>query len=123
MNRTLLRAAQAFVILAFASSAALLARNLKMAEILGLRTAAISALPLLAVGLSFLAVQPIIRPQRAELLKNLLLAATFLLWGVVQLMAPNSLSKTLEDMVIVLYVADLAWTVLAKVNAMEKSFD
>jgi len=69
-----------------------------------------------AVGLSFAIAQPIVRPRRLELLKNLLLAATFLLWGAVQLMPQNLVSKKLGDVVIALYVTDLAWTVMAGLN-------
>jgi sulfite exporter TauE/SafE len=87
---------------------------------LGFPAAAVSSLPLLAVGVSFLLIQPMLRPRWAELTKNILLAATFLLWGCVQLMKQNSLSKTLGDFVIVLYVVDLAWTVLARVIPAEK---
>lgn len=75
-------------------------------------SAAISAAPLLLVGTSFLFVQPILRPRRLELLKNVLLAATFLLWGVVQLMPQNAMSFRLGNLVIALYVLDLAWMTL-----------
>ena len=84
----------------------------------GRRAAVISALPLLAVGFSFLILQPILRPKWTELFKNLLLAATFLLWGAVQLMTRNVASKTLGDVVIALYVTDLTWTILARVRVM-----
>ena len=88
---------------------------------LGLPSAVISALPLLVVGVSsFLLAQPVIRPRRAELLKNMLLVAAFLLWGIVQLIERNPLSKTLGDVVIALYVIELALTVLARLRATRK---
>ena len=96
--------------LAVISSVALLASDSKILQVPGRRAALISALPLLAVGFSFLILQPILRPKWAELFKNLLLAATFLLWGAVQLMTQNLASKTLGDVVIALYVTDLACT-------------
>jgi hypothetical protein len=77
----------------------------------------ISAAPLLLIGLSFLTVQPVLRPRRTILLKNALLAAAFILWGIVQLMEQNALSERLGSVVIVLYVLDLAWVILASVNS------
>lgn len=120
MNKILLWLAIGLIVLALASSVGLLASDARMGVALGLSAAAISALPLLAAGLSFLMVQPMIRPRWAELLKNMLLAATFLLWGVVQLMTQNPLSKRLGDVVIALYVVDLAWTILVRVNPARK---
>ena len=91
MNKTLISLAIGLVVLAIVFSIGLLA-----SDIIGvasrLPAATISALPLLAVGLSFL------------------------LWGIVQLMAHNLLSKKLGDVVIALYVVDLAWTILARMN-------
>ncbi len=123
MKQTLLYLAMALILLAAISSAALLAGDSKILEVPGRRAAVISALPLLAVGFSFLILQPILRPKWAELFKNLLLAATFLLWGAVQLMTRNVASKTLGDVVIALYVTDLAWTILARVRVMGKTVD
>ena len=132
MKQTLLYLAMALILLAVISSVALLAGDsplaggsqiLKILEVPGRRAAVISALPLLAVGFSFLILQPILRPRWAELFKNLLLAATFLLWGAVQLMTRNLASKTLGDIVIALYVTDLTWTILARVRVMGKTVD
>jgi hypothetical protein len=108
------------VVVALISSIGLLARDTGTGRSVGLSATAISSLPLLAVGVSFLLIQPMLRPRWAELAKNALLAATFLLWGCVQLMERNSLAKTLGDLVIVLYVVDLAWTVLARLIPAEK---
>jgi hypothetical protein len=116
MNKILRWLAIALVGLAVASSIGLLVRDARIGVAHGVSAAALSAVPLLAVGLSFLLVQAMVRPRRTELLKNLLLAATFLLWGVVQLMTQSVLSKRLGDVVVALYVVDLAWTILARVN-------
>jgi hypothetical protein len=86
----------------------------------GLPPAVVSALPLLTVGLSFLIAQAMIRPGRAELVKNLLIVTAFLLWGVVQLIEHHPLSKTLGDVVIALYVVELAWTILARLHSTRK---
>lgn len=66
----------------------------------------------LAAGIALLIGDAILRPGFADLLKNALLAATFLLWGVIQLMPQNAASKRLGNLVIALYVLDLAWVVL-----------
>jgi peptidoglycan/LPS O-acetylase OafA/YrhL len=76
----------------------------------------ISAAPLFFIGFSLLVLQAMRRPRWSELLKSLLLAAAFLLWGVVQLMPPSLLSRLLGHVVIALYVLDLAWVILATLN-------
>jgi hypothetical protein len=123
MNKILRWLAIVLVGLALASSAGLLVRHARIGVVRGLSAAVISAVPLLAAGLSFLVVQAMVRPHWTELLKNLLLAATFLLWGVVQLMTQSVLSQRLGDAVVALYVVDLAWTILARVRVMGKSVD
>lgn len=108
-------------ILALAAGAALLIGDAKPGDISRLSTAAISAAPLLLVGASFLILQPIIRPRSAELLKNVLLAGTFLLWGTIQLMPQNTMSKRLGNIVIALYVLDLAWVILGSKISRKKN--
>jgi hypothetical protein len=106
--------------LALAACAGLLIRDAKLWTPPGLSIVAISAAPLLLIGISFLIVQPMIRPRMGELLKNMLLAATFLLWGVIQLMPQNSVAARLGNLVIVLYVVDLAWTTFASVKSRKE---
>jgi hypothetical protein len=77
----------------------------------------LSALPLLLAGSSYLLLQAILRPRPLELLKRVMLAVAFLLWGVVQLMPASSLATELGNVVIALYVIDLGliiWTDLQK---------
>jgi hypothetical protein len=81
----------------------------------GRLAAAISAAPLLLIGVAFLAAQAAIRPRLMELFKNVLLAGTFLLWGAIQFLPDGALSKRLGNLVIVLYVVDLAWMTLGTV--------
>jgi len=85
--------------------------------------ASLTALPLLAIGMSFLILQTFLRESRSQLLKNLLLGATFLLWGVAELLPENGLSKILDEVVIALFVIDLAWTILPGVGATRNPFD
>lgn len=99
-------------VLALAAGMGLLISDAKIWNPPALSAAVISAAPLLLVGASFLILQPILRPRFAELLKNALLAATFLLWGAIQLMLRNAMSMRLGNVVIALYVLDLAWVVL-----------
>ena len=120
INKILFWLAAALAALALTFSAGLLTSATNFGFASGIPPAAISALPLLTVGASFLLVQAMIRPRRAELLKNLLIVAAFLLWGVVQLIERNPLSKTLGDVVIALYVVELAWTILARLNSTRK---
>jgi len=97
-------------IVALIASVSLLISDAKIWSPPGVSTAAISAAPLLSIGISFLFIQPILRQRSADLMKNVLLAGTFLLWGAVQLMPQNHLAERLGSVVIVLYVVDLAWT-------------
>jgi hypothetical protein len=55
------------------------------------------------------------------LLKNALLAATFLLWGAIQLMPQNATSMRLGNVVIALYVVDLAWVVLGTKISLKRN--
>jgi len=87
----------------------------------GLSAAAISALPLLLVGSAFLILQLVIRPRLMDLLKNALLAATFLLWGGIQFMPQSTTSLRLGNVVIALYVVDLAWVILGSKISRERN--
>ena len=104
-------------VLALAAGAALLIGDAKLWTVPGLSAAVISAAPLLLIGISFLLLQPVIRSRPSDWIKNVLLAGTFLLWGVVQLMPRNTLAARLGNLVIVLYVVDLAWTTFASMNS------
>jgi hypothetical protein len=110
LNNVLQWISYGLAILALAASLALLIGGAK--PLFTLPAAVISAAPLLLVGTAFLIMQSIIRPRWVELLRNALLAATFLLWGTIQLMPQNATSMRLGNVVIVLYVLDLAWVVL-----------
>jgi len=81
LNNALRWIGYGLAILALAASIVLLIGDAKSGILSMLPAAAISAAPLLLVGTSFLIMQPILNPRLMELLKNALLAATFLLWG------------------------------------------
>jgi len=112
LNNILRWISYVLAVLALAAGMGLLLGDAKIWAPPGLSAAAISAAPLLLVGASFLIMQFIIRPGLMELLKNALLAATFLLWGTIQLMPRNATSVRLGNVVIALYVLDLAWVIL-----------
>ena len=121
LQNTLRWISYGLAILALAASLALLVRDAEMGTLSQFPATVISSAPLLLVGLSYLFLQPILRPRVQELGKNLLLAATFLLWGAVQLMPQNTLSVRLSNLVIVLYVLDLAWVILSsKISQQRK---
>jgi hypothetical protein len=123
MNKILRHLSIGLVVVAVVSSIVLLASDSNMLGGLDRWAAPISAAPLLAVGLAFLIFQPTIRPGWAELLKSALLAATFLLWGAVQLMPPTMVSRRLGNLVIALYVIELAWTILSRLKTTRKSVE
>src|SRR5580692_7576108 len=99
-------------VLALAASLGLLIGDVGIGTLPPISAAVASAAPLLLVGTSYLFVQPLLRPRLLELLKNVLLAATFLLWGIIQFMPQNARSIRLGNVVIALYVVDLAWVTL-----------
>ena len=121
LNNILRWVSHVLAVLALAAGMGLLIGDAKMWTLLGLPPGVISAAPLLLVGTSFLFLQPIIRPRLMELLKNLLLAVTFLLWGAAQFMPQNTVSKRLGNVVIALYVLDLAWVILGSRISLKKS--
>ena len=68
----------------------------------------VSALPLLLIGIAYLGLQAMLRPRPVELLKRVMLASAFILWGIDQLLPIGPVATTLGDIVIVLYIIDLA---------------
>ena len=116
-------AAATVAALALASCVLMFARDLVPAATRPSWAASLPALPLLAIGISFLVVQTVARQRPSQLLKNLLLAATFLLWGVVELLPANATSETLDELVIALFVIDLAWTILPRLRDSRNPFE
>ena len=108
-------------VLAVAFSGVLLAKDVATEILPQLPVHVLSAVSLLLVGAASLVVQPMIRLRPIEFLKNLLLAATFILWGIVQLMPQNILSMRLDNLVVALFVLDLAWASLLSVKPSQES--
>ena len=71
----------------------------------------LSATPLALAGIGYAALQIYIKPVWSTLLKRLMLAATFVLWAVDQLLPPGRIATVIGDVVIAAYVLDLYWLV------------
>ena len=69
----------------------------------------LSALPLALAGTAFALLQLRLKPDRATLLKRLLLAAAFVFWAVDQMLPAGRLATFIGDAVIAAYVVDLFW--------------
>src|SRR5580658_1025694 len=76
----------------------------------------VSSAPLAMAGLAYAILQIQLKPRREILLKRLLLAGTFLLWAVVQLLPAGHLAVFLGDTVIAAYVLDLFWVMQDQVR-------
>jgi hypothetical protein len=74
----------------------------------GIYSRAISAAPLLLIGLASVALQIAIPLRPRALARHLAVAIAFLLWGIDELLPPNVLAQTIGHVVIFLYVIDLA---------------
>ena len=108
-------------LLALVAGIALLLRDARPDVLLSLPPTTLSAAPLLLVGAAFLILQPVIRARWNELLKNTILAGTFLLWGTIQLMPQDAVALRLGNLVIALYVLDLAWVILSSKSFPKKN--
>ena len=71
----------------------------------------LSSLPLALAGAAYALLQRRLRPGRSTLLKRLLLACTFLLWAVDQLLPPGQVATVIGDFVVSAYVLDLFWII------------
>jgi hypothetical protein len=69
----------------------------------------LSSVPLAMAGVGYAALQLRARPPRGTLFKRLLLAATFVIWAVDQLLPSGRLATLIGDAVIAAYVLDLFW--------------
>jgi len=108
-------------LLALVAGIALLLRDAKPDVLLSLPPTMLSAAPLLLVGAAFLILQPVIRARWNELLKNTILAGTFLLWGAIQLMPQDAVALRLGNLVIALYVLDLAWVIFSSKSSPKRN--
>jgi hypothetical protein len=69
----------------------------------------LSSSPLAIAGVGYAILQLLTRPPLEKLLKRLLLAATFVLWAIDQLLPAGKVATFVSDIVIAAYVLDLYW--------------
>jgi hypothetical protein len=112
-----MRLSRAFLIAGVAFSGILLAANLGNVPA-GMHPY-ISALPLAAAGIGYAVLQVHLRPDLRTLLKRLMLAGTFLLWAVDQLLPAGRLATVIGDVVIGAYVLDLYWLTTEQLSTVD----
>jgi hypothetical protein len=83
----------------------------------------LSSVPLAIAGIGYAMLQIRARPPREALFKRLLLAATFVIWAVDQLLPSGRLATLIGDMVIAAYVLDLCWITQEQVEAVNSTSD
>ena len=110
-----------FLILSLLGCAVLLLFDFFPALLPLLRHGPVSALPLLLIGTTYIGLQVILRPAPLELLKRVMLASAFILWGIDQLLPIGPIATTLGDIVIVLYIIDLALMIRDALSARPNS--
>ena len=71
----------------------------------------IEAIPLLLIGVAYLAWLATEKPTALDLFKQILIAAAFILWGADLLMPPGQWARFVGAVVIAIYVFDLAWLI------------
>jgi len=107
LSRPLYLLTSFLMILALVSGALLLVFDFLPPNLPKLEHAPTSAAPLLLIGVAYLSLQAVTKPQPLEFLKRLLLGSAFILWGIDQLLPAGHLATVIGDVVIFLYVADL----------------
>jgi hypothetical protein len=71
--------------------------------------ASLSSIPLAIAGIGYGILQLRVKPPRVAFLKRLVLAATFMIWAIDQLLPSGRLATLIGDVVIAAYVLDLFW--------------
>lgn len=110
-----------FMVLALAFAGLLLLSNLPL--ISNTFHSYLSAVPLALAGIGYAILQLRARPPRGTLFKRILLAATFVIWAVDQLLAPGRLATLIGDVVIAAYVLDLYWITQEQAAAVNSTSD
>jgi hypothetical protein len=83
----------------------------------------LSSAPLAIAGIGYAILQLRAGVPSGTLYKRLLLAATFVIWAVDQLLPSGRLSTLIGDVVIAAYVLDLFWLSQEQVSAIDSSTD
>jgi hypothetical protein len=83
----------------------------------------LSSVPLAIAGIGYAILQLRAGPPRGTLFKRLLLAATFVIWAVDQLLPSGRLATLIGDVVIAAYVLDLFWLCQEQASAVDSTSD
>ncbi|HEY6344770.1 MAG TPA: hypothetical protein VIY49_25010 [Bryobacteraceae bacterium] len=81
----------------------------------------LSSLPLAIAGIGYAALQLLRRPPLGTVLKRLLLAATFVLWAIDQLLPEGKVATFIGDVVIAAYILDLYWLIQEQVASADST--
>jgi hypothetical protein len=81
----------------------------------------LSSLPLAIAGIGYATLQLLRRPPLGTMLKRLLLAATFVLWAIDQLLPAGKVATFIGDVVIAAYILDLYWLIQEQVTSADSS--
>ena len=71
----------------------------------------LGSLPLALAGVAYAVLQIRLRSSRRTLMRRLLLAGTFILWAIDQLLPSGRLAMVIGDAVVSAYVLDLFWII------------
>jgi hypothetical protein len=97
----------------FLARSALLCATLLLLSHLQLTSARVhawlSSLPLALAGIAYAVLQIRLRPSGRTLVRRLLLAGTFILWAIDQLLSTGRLALAIGDVVVSAFVLDLLW--------------
>jgi hypothetical protein len=83
----------------------------------------LSSVPLAVAGIGYAILQLRAGQPRRTSFKRLLLAATFVIWAVDQLLPPGRLATLIGDIVIAAYVLDLFWLSQEQAAAVNSTCD
>lgn len=83
----------------------------------------LSCLPLAIAGIGYATLQFLRRPPLGTMLKRLLLAATFVLWAIDQLLPTGKLATFIGDVVVAAYILDLYWLIQEQVAPADSTSD
>ena len=85
--------------------------------------ARLSSLPLALAGVAYAVLQIRLRTSRQTLVKRLLLAASFILWAIDQLLPAGRAATLIGDAVVSGYVLDLFWIIQEQGKSEEEKDD
>jgi hypothetical protein len=81
----------------------------------------LSSLALATAGVGYGVLQLLRRPPLGTMLKRLLLAATFVLWAIDQLLPAGKVATLIGDVVIAAYILDLYWLIQEQVASADST--